>query len=169
MIHAVRGTQHADIPPVLCVSPCAVPIDYSAEERAAVAHLAKEGGGSSLSSGRVAVTLSTEDLKRLASSIPTTRDELYSVPVDWEGFDDAVVIDSKLKPFINKKMVEYLGEEEPSLVEHILDKLKKHTAAAEIEQSLVQVLDEDAAVFVVKLWRMLLFEIKSHRAASGSS
>ena len=60
-------------------------------------------------------------------------------------------------------MTEYLGEEEPSLVEHVCAKLRSHTGGAAIEAELAKVLDDDAQVFVVKLWRMLLFELKANQ------
>ena len=60
-----------------------------------------------------------------------------------------------------KKMKEYLGEDEPALVEHICTKLRNRTAAAAVEDELSKVLDDEARVFVVKLWRMLLFELKA--------
>ena len=66
-----------------------VPIDYSAEERAAIADLTKDSGSTVKSAP---VTLTTEDLKRLASSIPTTRDELYAAMVDWEALDSSDLI-----------------------------------------------------------------------------
>ena len=74
------------------------------------------------------------------------------------------LVESKLREFIGRKMKEYLGEEEPSLVEHVVGKLAARVGAAAIEEVLAKVLDEDAQVFVVKLWRMLLFEMKAYQA-----
>jgi len=128
-----------------------VAIDYSEEEKAAVVP--------------AAVPLSADELKALVASIPTQRDELYAAEVRWDVVAKAGLVEAKLKPFINKKMVEYLGEEEPGLVTHIADKLGQNIAAAAVEEALAAVLDEDAEVFVVKLWRMLLFEIRSYLAS----
>ena len=66
--------------------------------------------------------------------------------------------------FVGKKMKEYLGEEEPELVELIIGKLQARATPSVIEADLTQILDDEAAVFVVKLWRMLLFEIKAKQA-----
>jgi len=65
---------------------------------------------------------------------------------------------------VSKKMEEYLGEDEPTLVNFVLDKLAARTAAAEVEAEVAKVLDEEAEPFTVKLWRMLLFEIKRAKA-----
>lgn len=132
-----------------------IPIDYSDEEQAAVAKPAP----------KATVALSKDQLTALIASIPTGKDALYLEAVEWETVELANVAETKLRPFIAKKMVEYLGEEEPTLVEHVLDKIKKRTAAAAIEEGLAPVLDDEAAVFVVKLWRMLLFEIKAYQAS----
>ena len=64
-------------------------------------------------------------------------------------------------------MVEYLGEEEPSLVDHIVAKLHARTAAAAVEEGLAPILDDDAPTFVVKLWRMLCYEMKAAKALAA--
>ena len=147
-----------------------IPIEYSAEEQAAVADLVQQqpGGASAASAGgggggaAAAPAVSAEALKQLISTIPTKRDELYAEQVDWDAVGE--VIERKLRPFIGGKIKEYLGEEEPSLVEHIVGKLKAKVGASEIEAELAKVLDDDAQVFVVKLWRMLLFEMRAKQA-----
>lgn len=58
-----------------------------------------------------------------------------------------------------KKVVEYLGEEVPSLVNFILAKLQEHCAPQALVAALETVLDEEVEPFVVKLWRMLIFSI----------
>ena len=130
-----------------------VAIDYSEEERAAVAPPAP-----------VAVALTSEDINVIVRNIPTDRDALYAASIDWDVVASAGLVEEKLKPFIGKKMVEYLGEEEPSLVAHVVDKLAQRTPAVDIEAGLAAVLDDDAAVFVTKLWRMLLFEMRQYMA-----
>jgi RNA-binding protein 25 len=130
-----------------------VAIDYTEEEKAAVTP--------------AVAPPTAEELKQLVNSIPTQRDALYAAPVDWDLVGRSGLIEAKLRAFINKKMAEYLGEEEPSLVAHVLDKLAQRTPAAAIEQGLAKVLDEEAGVFVVKLWRMLLFELRLREFEAG--
>lgn len=60
--------------------------------------------------------------------------------------------------WVTKKIVEYLGEEEPTMIEFILKKLDQHAKADEILDELQLVLDDDAEVFVKLLWRKLAFE-----------
>ena len=152
-----------------------IPIDYSEEEQAAVAAVAAPvpvGGAENASAGPVdphadpagaatpgAAALSKAEIKAIIDRVPTQRESLYALPIDWAVLEEAQTVDLKLRAFIAKKMVEYLGEDEPTLVEHILAKLRAQTSAADIEEHLAKVLDDDASVFVVKLWRMLVFEM----------
>ena len=130
-----------------------VAIDYTEEEKAAVAP--------------AVAPPTAEELKQMVNSIPTQRDALYAAPIDWDLVGRSGLLEAKLRAFINKKMEEYLGDEEPSLVAHVLDKLAQRTPAAAIEEGLAKVLDEEAGVFVVKLWRMLLFELRLREFEAG--
>jgi RNA-binding protein 25 len=52
---------------------------------------------------------------------------------------------------------DYLGEEEPSLIDFVCMKLEAEAKPQTILDELKLVLEEDAEVFTTKLWRMLLF------------
>ena len=58
-----------------------------------------------------------------------------------------------------------MGEEEDTLVEFVLGKLGERQPAQAIQEELKKVLDDEAEGLTLKLWRMLLFEIK--RAEAG--
>lgn len=64
-----------------------------------------------------------------------------------------------MRSYVSKKVAEFLGEEEPSLISFILTKLKKHCHPAELLQELQPVFDVDAESFILKMWRMFLFSI----------
>ena len=84
--------------------------------------------------------------------------------VHFGALEGSGALDAKLAPFIGKKMKEYLGEDEPSLVELVVGKLRARTGAASLEEYLKKILDDEAEVFMVKLWRMLLFEMRALQA-----
>jgi RNA-binding protein 25 len=65
-----------------------------------------------------------------------------------------------LKSWVNKKIAEYIGGEEETLLEFVVGKVSLHCAPQALVEDLKEVLNEDAEIFVVKLWRMLLFEVK---------
>ena len=72
----------------------------------------------------------------------------------------------KLRPWVAKKIAEYLGEEEPTLIDFVTACLDRRARPEEIQDELALVLEEDAQVLVVKLWRVLLFHAAKAAAAS---
>jgi len=61
--------------------------------------------------------------------------------------------------WVKKKIVEYLGEEEQSLISYICKKLNEHTPPDQLLESLLQVLEDEASDFVIRMWRMLIYNI----------
>lgn len=55
-------------------------------------------------------------VRQLAAEIPTDKEGLWNWSVKWEFVDDAIIVE-KLRPFVEKKIVEYLGVQEQLLVE----------------------------------------------------
>uniref|UniRef100_A0A6B2LW90 PWI domain-containing protein n=1 Tax=Arcella intermedia TaxID=1963864 RepID=A0A6B2LW90_9EUKA len=52
-----------------------------------------------------------------------------------------------------------LDEEEPTLIEYICKKLCDHSSPQDILDQLQVVLDDEASAFVIKMWRMLIFNM----------
>ncbi|KAI8088198.1 hypothetical protein BDF21DRAFT_334381 [Thamnidium elegans] len=105
--------------------------------------------------------LSTEErakkVKELISSIPSSQADLWAYTIKWDELDQDL-IESKLHPFVSKKIVDLLGMEEEDLVTFVLDFIRKRKGPDELVTELEGALDEDALVFVMKLWRALIFE-----------
>mmetsp|Transcript_34911 Transcript_34911/g.75511 ORF Transcript_34911/g.75511 Transcript_34911/m.75511 type:complete len:557 (-) Transcript_34911:32-1702(-) len=133
------------------------PIVYSAEELE-IAEEAKKAMTAAQAEKEKADKKKALKLRRLIDSIPKATDELFAFEIDWEMFDEDGLAESKVRPFVNKKIVEYLGEEEPTLAAFIVAQTKKHCTPATVQAELVEVLDTEAEMFVVKLWRFLIFE-----------
>jgi len=72
-------------------------------------------------------------------------------------------LEETLRPWITKKMQEYLGEENPGMVEFVLNKLTARIAPQALVTSLAAALDREAESFVQKLWRMVVFESERAR------
>ncbi|KAL5343880.1 hypothetical protein BJX70DRAFT_351975 [Aspergillus crustosus] len=105
--------------------------------------------------------------RQLAAEIPTDKDGLWKWNVKWEFVDGAVVSD-QLKPFVEKKIVEYLGVQEQMLVDVVEEHVRKHGGPQELVEQLEGALDEEAEVLVKKLWRMIIFFSESEkRGLSG--
>ncbi|XP_057486280.1 RNA-binding motif protein 25-like isoform X2 [Actinidia eriantha] len=99
------------------------------------------------------------DAKQLIDLIPKTKDELFSYEINWAIYDKNELHD-RMRPWISKKITEFLGEEETTLVDYIVSSTREHVKASEMLERLTSILDDEAEMFVLKMWRMLIFEIK---------
>ncbi|KAI9375331.1 hypothetical protein BJX61DRAFT_539886 [Aspergillus egyptiacus] len=100
--------------------------------------------------------------RQLAAEIPTDKEGLWKWEVKWEFVDESVVRD-QLKPFVEKKIVEYLGVQEQMLVDVVEEHVRKHGHPQELVEQLEEALDEEAEVLVRKLWRMIIFFSESEK------
>ncbi|KAJ9609633.1 hypothetical protein H2200_005961 [Cladophialophora chaetospira] len=100
--------------------------------------------------------------RQLAADIPNDKDGLWTWDVKWEFVDESV-IEERLKPFVEKKIVEYLGVQEQMLVDVVVNALGTRGKPQELVGELEGALDEEAEVLVRKLWRMLIFFSESEK------
>ncbi|KAM1170760.1 hypothetical protein ACFX13_021516 [Malus domestica] len=99
------------------------------------------------------------DAKQLIDMIPKTKEELFSYEINWAIYEQHA-LHERMRPWISKKITEFLGEEETTLVDYIVSSTQEHVGAERMLQLLQSILDEEAEMFVLKMWRMLIFEIK---------
>lgn len=78
-------------------------------------------------------------------------------------------MEKRIRPWVNKKIAEYIGEPEPTLTDFICSKVLAGSTPKAILEDVQMVLDEEAEVFVVKMWRLLIYEIenKKQKTAAG--
>lgn len=74
-------------------------------------------------------------IKDLAAEIPTDKDGLWKWDVKWDFVDDAVVTE-KLQPFVERKIVEYLGVQEQLLVEVVEEHIRKRGGPQDLVEQL---------------------------------
>ncbi|XP_074577730.1 RNA-binding motif protein 25-like isoform X2 [Curcuma longa] len=99
------------------------------------------------------------DAKQLIDMIPKTKEELFVYEINWDVYDKHQ-LHERMRPWISKKITEFLGEEEATLVDYIVSCIKDHVQASTMLEMLQSILDDEAEMFVLKTWRMLIFEIK---------
>lgn len=103
-----------------------------------------------------------KNIKNLIDRIPTTKEELFAFPID-SSLVDSVLMEKRIRPWINKKIIEYIGEPEPTLVDFICSKVLVGSEPQSLLNDVQMVLDDEAEVFVVKMWRLLIYEIESKK------
>jgi RNA-binding protein 25 len=101
-------------------------------------------------------------VKKLVESIPTDRDDLFSYVIDWDQLDEALM-DKRIKPWINKKIIEYIGEEEATLNDFICTKIQQRTKPERLLEEVKVILDDEAELFIKKMWRLIVYETESKR------
>ena len=151
-----------------------VPIEYTAEELAAAAAPATTmaeddeddpAAAAAAAAKRAAAVIAKKNQAdkdekargSLIESIPTEKKKLFKYEVDWSTYDASNLSES-VQRWVSKKVAELLGEEEPSLVEFVVEKVGEHLSAKDMVGELEPVLDNEAEPFVIKLWRMLIYE-----------
>lgn len=103
-----------------------------------------------------------KQIKSIIDKIPTEKADLFAFQLEWNAIDQSLM-EKKIRPWINKKIIEYIGEPEPTLVDFICSKVMAGSTPAGILDDVQMVLDEEAEVFVVKMWRLLIYEVEAKK------
>ena len=70
-------------------------------------------------------------IKQIIERIPTSREELFAYPIDWKAVD-ADFVNQRIKPWVDKKIITYLGEAEATLSNFICEQVLEHKPPAKI-------------------------------------
>jgi RNA-binding protein 25 len=118
------------------------------------------------------------EVMAMIDKIPTDKEGLFAYRVDWDKVAQynvssiavkcsvclskvltvsVQVVEGTLRKWVARKIVDFLGEEEATLIDHIVSQLNGRCAPQDLLNDLVLVLDAEAEPFVLKLWRMLVF------------
>lgn len=91
-------------------------------------------------------------VRQLAAEIPTDKDGLWNWQVKWEYVDESIIVE-KLRPFVEKKIMEYLGVQEQLLVEVVEEGIRSRGKPQELVEQLegVSILDLLNTVHMLKL------------------
>merc|ERR1712020_771490 len=124
---------------------------------------------SSKKSGKTSSEDKRKHIKSLIDKIPTDKTALFQYPIDWDLVDNPLM-EKRIRPWVTKKINEYIGEPEPTLTDFICSKVLAGSRPDAVLEDVRMVLDEEADVFVVKMWRLLIYEIESKKfkAAAGT-
>lgn len=101
-------------------------------------------------------------VNKIIEGIPKDKEELFAYNIEWSMLDESVL--QKVENWVSKKIIDYIGCAEPSLVEFICNKIKARSPPRPILDDIAMILDDEAETFVLKLWRLLIFETQSRLA-----
>merc|ERR1712038_2077809 len=122
-------------------------------------------------SSKDATRMSSEEkrkhIKSLIDKIPTDKTALFQYPIDWDLVDNPLM-EKRIRPWVNKKISEYIGEPEPTLTDFICSKVLAGSPPDAVLEDVRMVLDEEADTFVVKMWRLLIYEIENKKLKTTS-
>lgn len=108
----------------------------------------------------------SEDKRRqveeLIGRIPTDKDQLFARKLDWALLDENLM-EKRIRPWVTKKIAEYMGEKEVDLIDFVCTLLNAHTDGYSMLREVAIVLDDEAEKFVVHMWRLLIFEIEAKK------
>lgn len=74
-------------------------------------------------------------VRQLAADIPSDKEGLWKWPIQWE-FVDETILTEQLRPFVEKKIMEYLGVQEQMLVEAVEGHVRKRGSPQELVDEL---------------------------------
>lgn len=101
-------------------------------------------------------------IKQLVNDIPTDKVDLFAVPIDWDLIDERMITE-RIQPWIQKKIKDLIGDDEPSLEKFILEKIQQRSSPASVLADLTMIFDQEAENFVVKLWRFIIYQSKAKK------
>lgn len=97
-------------------------------------------------------------IKSLIEKIPTEKNALFAYQLDWGAIDNGLM-EKKIRPWINKKIIEYIGEPEPTLVDFICSKVLAGSQPQVILED-VQMVCTDLYIFFLASLFHTLFDKK---------
>jgi len=102
-----------------------------------------------------------EAVKSVIEQIPIEKDKIFAFPMNWDLIDKHQIVETCMRPWVTKMISEYMGEEEKTLIDFIVNKIAVHTPPAQMLDLLKKVLDDEADTFIIKMWRRLIYEMLS--------
>jgi hypothetical protein len=60
------------------------------------------------------------------ASVPKEKKDLYAMPVDWAVLEQSSTIEKKMQPWIAKKVTEYFGETDETVISFVMEEVRAH-------------------------------------------
>ena len=99
-----------------------------------------------------------EKTKELYKRLPRDRDSIFNYTLQWNLLLKHDIFERVARPWIGKKIREYMGVDEPNVVQHIMKMLNARPVAEKMRENLKSIMYEKRGEIVLKLWQTLIFE-----------
>mmetsp|Transcript_2019 Transcript_2019/g.5967 ORF Transcript_2019/g.5967 Transcript_2019/m.5967 type:complete len:205 (+) Transcript_2019:1044-1658(+) len=111
-----------------------------------------------------------EEMRKIADSIPTEKAGVFSYKVGWNLFEKHKLgtPDKPISRFVKKKVKELLGSEDEYVTTFVLEKLASQASADEMLDELKELFEEQAETFVIKLYRMVIYETQKAQLVAAN-
>ena len=90
--------------------------------------------------------------------LPKIKEEVFGFSLTYEGLEEHTVVDRIVRPWVAKKIKEYLGVEEEAMIRLVINHVTNRLSAQALYDKVAPILDDVAENFVLKLWQVILFE-----------
>jgi hypothetical protein len=101
---------------------------------------------------------SQQTASAFAAKIPSDTASLFVSTIRWDLAEKHNLLENKVKPWVTKRILEYLEVEEPTMIQFICSHIKERKPPKELIAQLKPVFEDETEVFVITLWRMLVLE-----------
>lgn len=93
-----------------------------------------------------------ERTKELYKRLPKSKEDVFNYRINWNALYKFDVIEKVARPWIGKKLKEYVGEEEYSFIQLVIKKLNSKCSPEDVKKIASGFLDKESEEFVMKLW-----------------
>nr|XP_018265023.1 uncharacterized protein I303_03205 [Kwoniella dejecticola CBS 10117]OBR87181.1 hypothetical protein I303_03205 [Kwoniella dejecticola CBS 10117] len=101
-------------------------------------------------------------LLEIKKGLPDRRRDVFRSAIDWAAINETL-INEKIKPFIEGKIRDLLGELDADLVDFVLEQTREKKGSDDLVDGLEPILAEEAESFVAQLWKLLIFESEAFK------
>eukprot|EP01132_Coremiostelium_polycephalum_P003282 gene3282-4111_t len=111
---------------------------------------------------QIKIQKTKEEIQEMISKLPSEKEDVFAMALEWDIIDKYNIIDQKMQPWIMKKVIEFFGGKEDApldYIDYIINLLKERSPPKDIISKLQEVFDNEAESFVIRMWRMFLFNI----------
>lgn len=96
--------------------------------------------------------------REIYMGMPKAKDDVFNFELTYEVLDQHTVVERIVRPWVAKKIKEYLGVEEEAMIRLVINHVANRNSAQALFDKVAPILDDVAENFVLKLWQVILFE-----------